>query len=127
MINLATGWFEIKQYDDKKSITVANIVEQEWLKHYPQPSLITLDHGSKFIGQDFHDMCDNDYGIKRKMISTQNPQANAIVERAHQTLGNLIRSFQLQDKPYYDPDDPWGGILTFTTHQSHPCFLCLRA
>jgi hypothetical protein len=35
MINLATGWFEIKQYDDKKSITVANIVEQEWLKHYP--------------------------------------------------------------------------------------------
>jgi hypothetical protein len=26
-------------------------------------------------------------------------------------LGNLIRSFQLQDKPYYDPDDPWGGIL----------------
>jgi hypothetical protein len=26
-------------------------------------------------------------------------------------LGNLIRSFQLQDKPYYDSDDPWGGIL----------------
>jgi hypothetical protein len=31
MIDLATGWFEIKQYDDKKSITVANIVKQEWL------------------------------------------------------------------------------------------------
>jgi hypothetical protein len=29
----------------------------------------------------------------------------------HQTLGNLIKSFQLQDKPYYDPDNPWGGIL----------------
>ncbi len=26
-------------------------------------------------------------------------------------VGNLIRSFQLQDKPYYDLDDPWGGIL----------------
>jgi hypothetical protein len=35
MINPATGWFEIKQYDNKKSITVANIVEQEWLTHYP--------------------------------------------------------------------------------------------
>jgi tRNA A37 N6-isopentenylltransferase MiaA len=36
MIDPATGWFEIKQYDDKKSITVANIVEQEWLTtmHY---------------------------------------------------------------------------------------------
>jgi transposase InsO family protein len=115
MIDPVTGWFEIKHYDDKKSITVANIVEQEWLTHYPRPSLITLDHGSKFIGQDFRDMCVNDYGIKRKVISTQNPQANAIVERAHQTLGNLIRSYQIQDKPYYDPDDPWGGILMAVT------------
>jgi hypothetical protein len=65
MIDPATGWFENKQHDDKKSIRVANIIgEQEWLMHYPQPSLITLDHGSKFIGQDFHDMCVNDYGIK---------------------------------------------------------------
>jgi hypothetical protein len=83
MINLATGWFKIKQYDDKKSITVANIVEQEWLTCYPRPSFITLDCGSEFIGQYFHDMCVNDYGIKRKVISMRNPQANAIVE--HQT------------------------------------------
>jgi transposase InsO family protein len=80
MIDPATGWFEIKQYDDKKSITVANIVEQEWVMHYPRPSLITLDRGSEFIGQDFHDMCVNDYGIKRKVISKRNPQANVIVE-----------------------------------------------
>jgi transposase InsO family protein len=65
--------------------------------HYPWPSFITLDHSSKFIGQDFRDMCVNDHGIKRKVILTQNPQANAIIERAHQMLGNLIRSFQLQD------------------------------
>jgi hypothetical protein len=49
MINPATGWFEIKQYDDKKSITVTNIVEQEWLTCYLQPYLVTLDHGSKLI------------------------------------------------------------------------------
>jgi hypothetical protein len=66
MIDPATGWFEIKQYDDKKSRTVANIVEQEWLTCYLQPSLITLDQGSEFIGQDFRDMCVNDYGIKQK-------------------------------------------------------------
>jgi hypothetical protein len=56
-------------------------------------------------------MCVNDYRIKRKVISTQNLQVNVIVECMHQMLGNLIRSFQLQDKPYCDPDDPWGGIL----------------
>jgi hypothetical protein len=70
MIDPATGWFEIKQYDDKKSITVTNIVEQEWLTRYLQPSLITLDHGCKFIGHDFRDMCVNDYRMKRKVIST---------------------------------------------------------
>jgi hypothetical protein len=35
MIDPATGWLKIKQYDDKKSITVTNIVEQEWLTCYP--------------------------------------------------------------------------------------------
>jgi hypothetical protein len=111
MIDPANGWFEIAQYDDKKSITVANIVEKQWLSRYPRPSLITLDRGSEFIGQDFRDMCETDYGIKRKIISTRNPQANAIVERVHQTLANLIRSQEIQDDPYVDEDDPWGGIL----------------
>jgi hypothetical protein len=71
MMDLASSWFEIKQYDNKKSITVANIVEQESLTHYPQAYLVTLDHGRKCIGQDFCDMCINDdYRIKRKVIST---------------------------------------------------------
>ena len=69
MIDPVTGWFEIKQYDDKESITVANIVEQEWLARYPRPYLTTLDWGIEFIGQDFRDMCVYDYGIKRKIIS----------------------------------------------------------
>jgi hypothetical protein len=34
MIDPATGWFEINQYNDKKSIMVANIVEQEWLAQH---------------------------------------------------------------------------------------------
>ena len=40
MIDPATGWFEIHEYIDKKSITIANIVEQEWLSQYPRPSQI---------------------------------------------------------------------------------------
>jgi hypothetical protein len=35
MIDQATGWFEIQQYDDKQSITVANNIEQEWFSSYP--------------------------------------------------------------------------------------------
>ena len=59
-------------------------------------------------------MVTNDYGIKRKIISTRNPQANAVVERVHQTLANLIRSQEIQNDPYVDEDDPWTGILVAT-------------
>ena len=56
-------------------------------------------------------MIRNDYGIKAKPITVRNPQANAIVERIHQVLGNMIRSFELQTN-YLDETDPWKGILT---------------
>ena len=34
MIDPASGWFEIHQYDNKRLITVANIAEQEWFARY---------------------------------------------------------------------------------------------
>jgi hypothetical protein len=49
MIEPATQWFEIQQYDDKQSITVANVVEQEWFSRYPWPTQVTFNRGSKFI------------------------------------------------------------------------------
>ena len=113
MIDPATGWFEIAQYDDKRAITIANVVEQYWLTRYPWPTRITFDRGSKFIGHEFQQMIKEDYGIKAKPITVRNPQANAIVERVHQTIGNMIKTFQLEDN-YLDEDDPWAGILSAT-------------
>ena len=112
MIDPATGWFEIHQYDDKRAITVANIAEQEWFCRYPWPQQVTFDRGSEFIGHQFQIMLD-DYGVKKKPITTRNPQANAIVERVHQVIGNIVRTFELQDN-YLDEDDPWKGILSAT-------------
>ena len=113
MIDPATGWFEIHQYDDKQSITVANIVEQEWFSRYPWPTQVTFDRGSEFIGQEFQQMIKEDYGIKPKPITVRNPQANAIVERVHQVIGNIIRTFELETN-YLDDNDPWKGILSAT-------------
>jgi transposase InsO family protein len=113
MIDPATGWFEIHQYDDKRSITVANIAEQEWFSRYPWPTQVTYDRGSEFIGKDFQKMIKDDYGVKGKPITVRNPQANAIVERVHQVIGNIIRTFELEDN-YLDDDDPWKGILSAT-------------
>ena len=114
MIDPATGWFEMHQYDDKRSITVANIAEQEWFSRYPWPTQVTFDRGKEFIGQDFRRMIKEDYGIKGKPITVRNPQANAIVERIHQVIGNIIRTFELEDN-YLDEEDPWKGIISATS------------
>jgi hypothetical protein len=50
----------------------------------------------------------NDYEVKKKPITTRNPQANAIVERVHQTIGNIIRTFELHEN-YLDEDDHRSG------------------
>ena len=80
MIDPATGWFEIKQYDDKRAISIAEIVEQTWLLRYPWPSIITYDQGSEFIGHEFRTTVKDDYGIKSKPAKVWNPQANSILE-----------------------------------------------
>ena len=49
--------------------------------------------------------------LSKKIISMQNPQANAMVQCAHQMLRNLIKSFELQENLYLNSDDLWLDIL----------------
>jgi transposase InsO family protein len=65
------------------------------------------------MGNDFKNMIKNDYGIKQKPITVRNPQANTIVERIHQVIANMIRTFELETN-YMDEEDPWKGILSAT-------------
>ena len=113
MIDPATGWFEIHEYDDKSSMTISNIVEQQWLCRYPWPTQVPFDRGSEFTGKAFKDMLTNEYGIKRKPITVRNPQANAVLERIHAVIANMVRTFDLEDN-YLDEVDPWKGILSAT-------------
>ena len=107
MIDPATGWFEIREIATKEAASVANIVEQAWFSRYPWPNTLNFDRGTEFMGE-FAKMAKLDYGIKRKPITTRNPQANAIIERIHQTLGNILRTFDIDE---VDEKDPWSGIL----------------
>jgi len=45
----------------------------------------------------FAKMIEDDYGITRRGTTVRNPQANSISERLHQTLGNIIRTFKVQN------------------------------
>jgi hypothetical protein len=51
------------------------------------------NNGSKFKLH-FQSLC-NTYGIKHKPTSVENPQANAILERIHAILGNMLHTSEL--------------------------------
>ena len=58
-------------------------------------------------------MITNDYGTKVKPITSRNPQANAILERVHQAIGNILRTSKVRNI-VLDDENPWDGILAFT-------------
>jgi hypothetical protein len=60
--------------------------------------------------QNLQPMVKHDYGITVKAITTWKPQANAILERIHATIGNIIRTHQVLETEL-DEDNPWSGIL----------------
>ena len=110
MIDPATGWFEIAEIPNKRADEVANILEQQWFSRYPWPQHVIHDRGTEFMAE-VHEMLTNDYGCDVNRTTTRNPQANAIVERVHQTIGNMIRTWFVDD-PDLDEKDPYKGLLT---------------
>jgi hypothetical protein len=123
MINPATSWFEIvelptiaqettvpptgkgkkvtfdkntkvaKPYFYKRSAQISNLVYKTWFSRYPICRYIIHNNGRKFKLH-FQSLC-NTYGIKRKPTSVKNPQANAILERIHAVIGNMLCTSEL--------------------------------
>eukprot|EP00957_Ditylum_brightwellii_P042324 3204676-Ditylum_brightwellii.AAC.1 len=124
MIDTAKGWFEIKETTSQSSDVVANIVEQMWLTRHLWHQKVVLDRGTEFM-KDFIVLIHDEYVNKQNPITTRNLQANTIVERAHQTIGNLLCTFEIGTTKL-DPDNLWGGILSTvmfalqsTIHKTH--------
>ncbi len=64
-----------------------------WFSRYPRCRYIIYGNGSKFKFC-FQSLCDT-YGIKRKPTNLKNPQVNAILERIHAVLGNMLHTSEL--------------------------------
>jgi len=52
----------------------------------------------------FEHRCDS-YGIKRKPTTVRNPQANAILERVHQVIGQMRHTAEIDMAKSVVPDD----------------------
>jgi hypothetical protein len=112
MIDPATGWLEIVEIPNRRADEIANYLQMTWLTRYPWPTEVIMDRGSEFQAE-VSAMLKNDYGITKKVITTRNPQANSMVERVHQVIHQLIRSFDIKGKADYDQlDYGWSGMMS---------------
>ena len=111
MIDAATGWFEIVELPviekplnkkgkmecqetfDKTSARISRLVNKLWFCRYPRPVEVVYDDGSEFKLYFQHLL--EEYGVEKKPTTVKNPQANGILERAHQTFGNMLRTSEL--------------------------------
>ena len=80
-------------YFDKTSATVGRLVNTTWFSCYPCSQYSIYDNGSEFKLH-FETLYES-YGLKRKPTSVRNPQANAILERVHQTIMAMLCTAEL--------------------------------
>ena len=75
----------------KSSSEIAEKLRQSWLRRYPLPIQCVHDNGGGFVTYEFQQLLYQCY-IKSHRIWRRNPQLNAICERMHQIVGNILRT-----------------------------------
>ena len=90
-IDPVTNFTELIRIKGKTSSHVRDKFRQSWLTRYPWPVRCIHDGGTEFTGEAFQRQLEM-LGIKDVQITAYNPQANAVCERMHQTVGNVLRT-----------------------------------
>jgi transposase InsO family protein len=109
MIDPTTGWFEVKEIDAPTADCCQRAMDDTWFNRYPKPEYIGFDNGREFKLV-FEQMTKN-YGLKAKTGTSYNPQSNGVIERVHQVLGDMLRTFELEEQDL-DARDPFGSFLS---------------
>ncbi len=97
-IDSVSNLLDISRIQNKSAAHVGMIFENTWLSCYPKPDRCIHDNGGEFIGAAFiHALKTNEVHDVPTMI--KNPQSNAICERMHQTVGNILCTLTHSNPP----------------------------
>ena len=113
MIDPVSCWFEVATIKSPSSFECQRVFDSVWLSRYPRPREVGCDGGNEF-NLYFADLCKN-FNLKKCKSGAWNPQANAILERVHQVLGNCLRTFDLEEADLSD-DNPFDEFLAATAY-----------
>jgi transposase InsO family protein len=90
-IDPVTNLVEIIRINNKTALHMAQQFENVWSSRYPRPNRCIHDNGGEFIGKAFQWKLQQ-HGTKDVPTTSWNPQANAVCERMHQTVANVLRT-----------------------------------
>ncbi|KAG7359910.1 integrase core domain containing protein [Nitzschia inconspicua] len=107
IIDTATLLVEAGRVENSSSAQAALVFENQWLARYPRPLTCIFDQGTEFEGAFLR--CLHRNGIQAVPTTVKNPQANAICERMHSTLGDILRTL-LREQPPATIVDAYGII-----------------
>ena len=98
MIDTVTNYCELIRNDNKSSAYVGQKFENEWLSRYPHPQSCIYDQGNEFLGYRFQQRLQR-HNVYFKVSMVKIPQSNAVVERLHQTVTNILHSTLYANPP----------------------------
>src|SRR6056297_3654924 len=111
-IDTVTGLVKLQSLENKTSAHVARQFENCCLSRYPRPLNCIHNQGGEFTGYSFQQLLHR-HNIHSCAITAKNPQANAICERMHRTVGNSLQAMVAMN--------PLDGINT--ANQLVDCYL----
>eukprot|EP00957_Ditylum_brightwellii_P180080 13717791-Ditylum_brightwellii.AAC.1 len=88
---MVSNLVEMIRVENNTAEHVAQQHENCWLLHYPCPVKCIHNNGGKLIGDAFQMMLQRNE-IKDSSITSCNLQANAVCERLHQMVANILRT-----------------------------------
>ncbi len=97
-IDTASNLVKLICIDNKTAKHIRDKFTQSWLCQYPCPVQCLHDNGGEFIGQNFQWLLEI-FSIKDVCSTSKKPQSNAICERMHQTVANVLRTLVHTNSP----------------------------
>jgi hypothetical protein len=97
-IDMALNLVELIRIDNKTAKQIRDKFTQSWLCWYACPVPCLHDKGGEFIGQNFQWLLEI-FSIKDVCSTSKNLQSNAICERMHQTVTNMLRTLVHTNPP----------------------------
>jgi transposase InsO family protein len=70
---------------------IQRLFQNHWLSRYPWPTQCVHNNEGEFIGWEFQQLLERT-GVQDRYTTLRNPQSNAVCERMHQTVGNILRT-----------------------------------